>query len=300
VRRIGYLYANTSVTEQPFEAAFLDRLHQLGWIDGENLIREKRSAEGQAELLPELAASLLQVPLEVIYCVGDAAALAVHQLTTTTSIVAGVVTDATASELMKNLARPAGNVTGTTIGSTTLMIKSVELLRTVLPLVSRLAIMVDKGYPSYSEVPPALQTAQTLGIQVQELDVRTVEDVDGALGKALAWGADALVVQHISPFTAGVSARVSKLAAQKRLAVMFQTARPVTDLGELMSFTWDQVAVVRQNAEYVDKLLRGAKPADLPVEEPRQFDFIVNIEAAQTLGLTFPPDAAAQVTQWVQ
>jgi putative ABC transport system substrate-binding protein len=231
--------------------------------------------------------------------VGPAATVA-HQLTTTIPIVAGFVGDAFIGEFVQNLARPVGNVTGTTLGSTTLFIKSIELLRTVLPHLSRLTFLVDKSSVSYADVPPALQAAQMLGIQVQELDVRTVEDVEGALGAAQAWSADALLVEPVAPYSAGVFARVSELAAEMHLAVMYQTIRPVTDFGGLMTFTWNRIALVRLCAEYVDKLLRGAKPADLPVQEPREFQFVVNVKAAEGLGITFPPDAAAQVTQWVQ
>jgi putative ABC transport system substrate-binding protein len=144
-----------------------------------------------------------------------------------------------------------------------------------------------------------VQTAQTLGIQILDLDVRTVDDVGGAFEAAQAWRADGLLVFGQATLNA-LSAQVSELAARNRLPAMYGAGFAVHDNGGLMSFSANWPSNYRQGAEYVDKILRGTRPADLPVVEPRQYDFIVNTKAAQDLGITFPPDAAAQVTQWIQ
>jgi putative ABC transport system substrate-binding protein len=276
------------------------QLHQFGWSDGVNLSIEWRFAEGKTNLMPELAAELVQLPVEVLFASGAVAALPAHQQTNTIPIVTSA-NDQTILELVQSIARPARNVTGATIGSTTTGIKSVELLRSVLPQRPRLAILTDPSLPAYTpEVVPAERTAQTLGIQFQELHVRTVEDVDGAVEAARAWAADGLLAIGGSLYSVGVYARVSELAARNHVPAMYPDPAVVTDEGGLMAFTWDRLSMNRQLAEYVDRILRGASPADLPVQEPRQFDFLVNVKAAQALGITFPPDVVAQVTQWVQ
>jgi putative ABC transport system substrate-binding protein len=199
---------------------------------------------------------------------------------------------------VQSLAHPGGNITGTSGGSTTLSDKSVELFRTVLPTLSRLAILGNwTNVGNVTAMSATAQAAQRLGIQVLELDVRDVADVDGAFQRAMEWSAEGLM--QLAP---GVgSERVVELQARNQLPVMDAgLPRFATQFGGLMAFGADTKALHRQNAEYIDKILRGAHPGDLPIEEPRQWDFIVNVKAAQALGITFPPDAAAQVTQWFQ
>jgi putative ABC transport system substrate-binding protein len=147
---------------------------------------------------------------------------------------------------------------------------------------------------------PTIQAARTLGLQVQVLDVSGLEDVDPAFQAARAWDAGALLVTGGATFYGAVPSRISELAAHDQLPTLYHAKEAVTDNGGLMAFFADNPSLHRLAAEYVDKILRGARPADLPVQEPRQFDFIVNVKAAQALGITFPPDAAAQVTQWIQ
>jgi putative ABC transport system substrate-binding protein len=298
-RRIGYLNAGTRASNQVYTAAFRDQLRQLGWVEGDNLVVEWRFAEGRPELVPEMAADLVRLPVEVLVAAGAAAVLPALQLTSAIPIVTAAG-DPTISELVQNLAHPVGNVTGTSDATTTLMVKSVELLHTVLPHTSRLAILADSTLPAYLDVPPAVQAAERIGLHVQELDVRTVEDVDRAFSAAQSFGADALLIPANQPYHAGIYPRITEVAAQTHLPVMYQDHLVVTEEGGLMEFTWDRVTMWRQDAEYVDRLLRGASPGDLPVQEPRVWEFLVNVKAANALGLTIPPDAAAQVTQWIQ
>jgi putative ABC transport system substrate-binding protein len=301
MRRIGVLSGGSPNYVPELWDVFRDQLRQQGWVEGSNLTIEWRFAESRAELLPQLAADLVSLPVEVIYAGGTAGALAARQHTNTIPIVIGFVFDPVAEGLVTSLGHPGGNVTGSTDGGATASIKSVELLNTVLPQLSRLSILEDQSFPARAlELPPINQTAARLGIQTQDLDVRRVEDVEGALQAARKWGSEALHIYSNASFNVGIYARVAELAAQEHLPACYNDLIPAIKYGGLMAFNADQAAEFRLAAEYVDKVLRGAHPADLPVEEPRQYDFVVNVKTAQDLGITFPPDVAAQVTQWVQ
>jgi putative ABC transport system substrate-binding protein len=284
--------------------AFADQLHQHGWTAGENLMIEWRFADGNAELIPQLAADLVSLPVDVLVTSGAAAALPAHQQTSMVPIVLVNVGDPTIADLVKNLAHPAGNVTGTTFGGGPVAIKTVELLRTVLPQLSRVAIFGadPTAYAaSYASTTlPTVNAAQTQGLQVQVLAVSRVDEVDGAMEAAQAWGAEGLVMAGGAAYLGAVDRRISDLAAERHLPTMFTHLEGVTESGGLMAFGQDRPAEWRKAADYVDKILRGASPADLPVQEPDQYDFLVNVKVAQDLGISFPPDATAQVTQWIQ
>jgi putative ABC transport system substrate-binding protein len=285
---------------QPFADAFVDQLRQLGWLEGGNLAIEWRFAEGRDEHLAELAAQLVQLSPDLIFAPADAV-VAIKGQTDNVPIVMAFVPDPLALGLAKTLARPGANVTGTTAGQSTMNIKSVELLKAVLPQLSRLAVLGDTTYFAYTlYVQDRAQTAHTLGILLQDVDMRGVDDVERAFAIAQAWGSEAVLLVTEPSFTAGVNVRVLELAAANRLPAMYQFPPNVIENAGLMAFGVNLITGYRQGAEYVDKILRGAIPAELPIEEPRQFDFVVNIKAARALGITFPPDAAAQVTQWVQ
>jgi putative ABC transport system substrate-binding protein len=303
VRRIGVLYVGTRSTNQPFADAFRDQLHQLGWTEGENLTIEWRFGDGNREHMPELAAELVQLPVEVIVGAGGSAALPAQQLTSTIPIV-GVNFDPIGRGGADSYSHPGGNVTGVaSTGSSgrALSVKSVELLKSVLPQLSHLAILGDRSDSAYILIEaPAVAAAQSLGIQVLELDVRRVEDVDGAFAAAHRWGAEGLLVIPHTSYTAGINARVAELAAQTRLPAMFEAPLAVYADRGLMSYSQDYLAAWRDGAMYVDKILRGARPAELPISGPREFQFVVNVTAAKALDLSIPPDVASQVSQWIE
>jgi putative ABC transport system substrate-binding protein len=301
VRRIGYLYGGSRSANEPSAAAFLDQLRQFGWVDGQNLAIEWRIAEGRDEQLANLAADLVRQPVELIFAIGSEETLAAKHATSSLPIVMAFASDPVAEGLIESLGRPGSNVTGTETGSHTFAIKAIELLKSTLPPLTRLAVLADLSNVYYtSTITDRAQITQASGIQHLDLEVTSAEDVDRAFDSALAWSAEALLLMNEPSFTTGVDARVVDLAAHNRLPAMYTFNPAVTENGGLMAFGTDLLGGYRQGAEYVDKILRGANPADLPVEEPRQFSFIVNVKAAQALGITFPPDAAAQVTQWVQ
>jgi putative ABC transport system substrate-binding protein len=300
MRRIGYIYAGSRAFNRPYAAAFLDRLRKLGWVEDENLTIEWRFAEGRNELVPEMAVELARLPVELILSAA-AGPEVLQPETSALPIVEPFIRDPHAYGVA-SLARPGGNVTGLVSLPAALYTKSIELLKTILPNLGRLAVVGDHSPVSAASTDePATQTAaEALGINTLSLDVRRTEDVEASLVTAQTWSAEALLIFSQTSYTAGVYARIAELAAVNHVPAMFAFGPAVTDDGALMSFAADLLEAYRRGAEYVDKILRGARPADLPVEEAREFQFIVNVNAAKALGLTFPPDAAAQVTQWVQ
>jgi putative ABC transport system substrate-binding protein len=298
---VGYLHGGTGALEQPFIDGFVDELRILGWVEGENVTVEWRFADSHYELLPELATQLVQLQVDVLVTPGVDSQIAYHA-TSTIPIVMVLGPEPTlpiASGMVQTLARPGANVTGTASGATAYNAKGVELLKTLLPYLLPLAVLVGKSNGSEPELrPPVEHAAQTLGIQTLDLDSPRTQDADRVFEDARAWGADAL---YVFPTAAATWARISELAAQTHLPVMYPASpRVVSTFGGLMSYGPDFPAAWPQGAEYVDKILPGAKPSDLPVQEPRQYDFVVNLKAAQDLGIAFPPDVAAQVTQWIQ
>jgi putative ABC transport system substrate-binding protein len=299
-RRIGYLFSGTRTANQPWTDAFLDQLRQHGWVEGENLTIEWRFADGRNELLPGLAAELVSLGVEVLAVVGIAAVPA-RQQTSTIPIVMINISDPVGEGLVQSLVRPGGNATGVRDGIAAMAVKGVELLKTVAPRLARLAILADSRNPNHGLFPStATQTALSLGLESRSVDVQTVEDVDNAFQMMRAWSADGLILEGIGTYVSGVNARVVELAAEHRVPAMFQTAVVVKENGGLMAYASNFPSTYRLGADYVDKVLHAAAPADLPVVDPRQFDFIVNTKTARELGITFPPDAAAQVTQWVE
>jgi putative ABC transport system substrate-binding protein len=300
VRRIGYLFSGTRTNNQPWIDAFLDQLRQHGWVEGENITIEWRFADGRNEQLPSLAAGLVSVGVEVLAVVGIDA-LPARQQTSTIPIVMINISDPVGEGLVQSLVRPGGNATGISLGLDAMAVKGVELLKTVVPRLARVMILADPRNPNRGQFPStAKQTAANLGLDSRSLDVQTVQDVDSAFQIMQAWNADGFILDGIGTYIPDVNVRVVELAAEQRVPAMFQTAIVVMDNGGLMAYASNFRSTYRLGADYVDKILRGALPADLPVVGPRQFDFIVNTKTARELGITFPPDAAAQVTQWVQ
>jgi putative ABC transport system substrate-binding protein len=276
----------------------------LGWVEGENLAIEWRFADGLGEVMPDLAGELVRLPVEVLVAAGALSIEAAYQATSTIPIVMVNGPDPAAPSapgMLQSLARPGTNVTGNTAGTAAATTKSVELLKTLLPHLSHLAILTDKRTPADADIRPyATSAAQTLGVLHVDLDVPNARDVESVFEAAQAWGAEALYVIAATGVLPRL-ARICELAARSRLPGMYVPSPSiVTGYGALMAYGPSFDDAWRKGADYVDKILHGAKPADLPVEDPRTFDFVVNVKAAQELGLVFPPDVAAQVTHWIQ
>jgi putative tryptophan/tyrosine transport system substrate-binding protein len=283
---IGFLGANPSIESQRV-AAFVQRLRELGWIDGRNLAIEYRWAEGRNERYAENAAELVRLKVDVIVTVATPPTLAAKQATTDIPIVFAAASDPVGTGLVASLARPGGNVTGLSNQIPDLAGKRLELLREVIPDLRRLAIMANVGNPaSILDVGEAQATARALGLEVTTSEIRRAEDISPAFD-ALKGRADALYV-CVDPLLNTHRIRINTLALAARLPTM-HGLREYVEAGGLMSYGPNLPDLLRRAADYVDKILRGAKPGDIPVEQPTRFDLIINLTTAKALGLEIPP-----------
>jgi len=279
---IGFLGGNSAVWS-PWRAAFVDRLRQLGWIDGRTIAIEYRWTEGHPERAAEFAIEFVQLKVDVIVTFSPAA-MAVKAVTSSIPIVFAIGNDPIGTGLVASLARRGGNVTGMSIQATDLAAKQLELLREIVPNLRRLAIMADMGDPDgLREMSEVRTTARTLGIEVTPLEIRRADDISAAF---TALNADALYVVQ-GPLVGANQTRIITSALSLRLPTTF-APRDHVKAGALMSYGPDFPDLFRRTAELVDKILRGTKPGDIPVEQPTKFDFAINLTTAKALGLTIP------------
>ena len=281
---IGFLGAEATAWSA-YITAFAERLRALGWIEGRTIAIEYRWSEGRPERVAEIAAEFVRLKVDVIVTNGPAVAT-LKQATSVIPIVFAVALDPVGGGLVASLAQPGGNVTGQSTQQSDLAGKRVELLRDVVPRLRRLAIMLNVGYPSaVLEMGEVQAAARALGIEVATLEIRRAEDIAPAFA-ALKGQADALYVVVDALVVANL-ARINILAVGARLPTMFNT-RAYVKAGGLMSYGPNLSDLFRRTADMVDKILRGAKPADIPVEQPTKFDLIVNLTTAKALGLKVP------------
>jgi putative tryptophan/tyrosine transport system substrate-binding protein len=294
---IGFLAANPSIESQRV-AAFVQRLRELGWIDGRNLAIEYRWAEGRNERYAENAAEFVRLKVDVIVTVATPATLAAKQATTLIPIVFAAASDPVGTGLVASLARPGANVTGLANQVSDTGGKKLELLREVVPVLRRLAIMANVGNPaSVLDMGEAQATARTLGLEVTISEIRRAEDISPAFD-ALRGRADALYV-CVDPLVNTHRIRVNTLALAARLPTM-HGLREYVEAGGLMSYGPNLPDLLRRAADYVDKILRGAKPGDIPVEQPTKFDLIINLTTAKALGLEIPPTLLARADEVIE
>jgi putative ABC transport system substrate-binding protein len=288
--KIGFLGVDTT-SWGPWTAAFVERLRELGWIDGRTISIEYRWAEGQPERYAEFAAEFVRLKVDVIVTFGTAVPT-VKRATTVIPIVFAVAQDPIGGGLVTNLARPGGNVTGLSIQATEVAGKRLQLLREIMPRLRQLAIMVDFNAPqSVLEMGEVQAAARALGIEVAPLAIYTAEDIVPAFD-ALKAKADALYVVS-NALTNANRTRIITLALNARLPTIFNT-RDLVQAGGLMSYGPNFLAQFRHTAEYVDKILRGTKPGDIPVEQPTKFEFVINLTTAKALGITVPSSLLAR------
>jgi putative tryptophan/tyrosine transport system substrate-binding protein len=282
---IGYLGTAAAAAWAPWTAAFVQRLHELGWIDGRTIAIQYRWAEGRAERWTEMATELVRLKVDVIVTGGNAA-VAAKQASSVVPIVFALVDDPVGMGLITSLARPGGNVTGLSMQSTDLAGKRLALLREVVPGLRRLAIIANVEYPSAaSEMSEVQSAARTLGLDAATFEIRRAEDIAPAF-EALKGRADALyVVGDALVITHRV--RINTLALIARLPTIY-FVREYVEAGGLMSYGPSFPDLFRRAADYVDKILRGAKPGEIPVEQPTKFDLAINLTTAKALGLTIP------------
>jgi putative tryptophan/tyrosine transport system substrate-binding protein len=295
---IGFLGSSTPSAASQWVAAFLRRLHELNWIENRNVAIEYRWAEGRSERYAEIAAELVRLKVDVIVAHSTPAVIAAKQATAVIPIVFPVAGDPVGSGLVASLARPGGNVTGLSTQTNDLAGKRLELLREVVPGLRRLAIMANVGNPlAVLELREVLTTARTLGLEVVTSEIRRAEDIAPAF-QGLKGRADALWVVA-DPFVTTNQIRINTLAAATRLPTMHGTW-PFVEAGGLMSYGPHVPDLYRRAADFVDKILRGAKPADIPVEQPTKFEFVINLKTAKALGLTIPPAVLARADEVIE
>jgi putative ABC transport system substrate-binding protein len=293
---IGYLGSATLATESQRMAAFVQRLRELGWIEGRTVVIDYRSAEGRTERYAEIAAEFVRLKVDVIVTVGGAVAAA-KQATASIPIVFAGAGDPVGSGMVASLARPGGNVTGLSVQSTDLAGKRLEMLREIFPDVRRLAIIGNVEYAAtVLEMGEAQAAARTLGLEVVRSEIRRAEDIAPAF-EALKGAAQALYVCPDATINAN-HARINTLALGARLPTMHGLQE--VEVGSLMSYGPNYPDLYRRAADYVDKILRGAKPADLPVEQPTKFVLVINLVTARGLGLTVPPTLLARADEVIE
>jgi putative ABC transport system substrate-binding protein len=294
---IGYLGTASASAWAPWTAAFVQRLHELGWTDGRTVAIQYRWAEGRAERSAELAAELARLKVDVIVTGGNAA-LAAKQASSVVPIVFALVDDPVGMGLVASLARPGGNVTGLAMQQTEIVGKRLSLLREVIPDLRRLAIMANVEYPFAAlEMAEAQTAARTLGLDAAVFEIRRAEDIAPAF-EALKDRADALYVVG-DALVATHRIQINILALAGRLPTI-HVVREFAEAGGLMSYGANFADLFRRTAEFVDKILRGAKPSEIPVEQPTRFELIINMKTAKALGLDIPTTVLARADEVIE
>jgi len=298
LRAIGYLNPGSG-PPAPGITALFDALAELGWIEGKNVVFERRYAENRLERLPELAAELVRLNVDVIVAIGTPGPLAAKRATSTIPIVMAAAGDPLGSGLVASLARPGGNVTGMSLMAPDLGGKRLELLKEILPRLARVAVLWNAANPYPAIVFKETQAAgRTLGIEVQSLEVRGPDDFDSAFEAARKQRPDALITVE-DPLTFTYQKRIADFAVADQLPSLHGLRGDVV-AGGLMSYGANIADLFRRAAGYVDKILKGAKPADLPVEQPTRFELVINLKTARALGLAIPPTLLARADEVIE
>jgi putative tryptophan/tyrosine transport system substrate-binding protein len=294
---IGFLGGATATAWSNWSAAFVQRLRELGWSEGRTVAIEYRWAEGRHERAAEIAAEFVRLKVDVILTSGGVL-LAAKQATSTIPIVFAVANDPVGAGFVSSLARPGGNITGLSLQTTDLAAKRLELLREVVPGIRRLGVLANIGnaaaVPEIDEVQAA---ARVLGVEVAIFEMRRAEDIASAFA-AFKSGAEAVYV-CTDPLVLAQRARINTLAVAARLPTIYGPREHV-EAGGLMSYGANFPDLFRRSAELVDKILRGAKPSDLPVEQPTKFDLVINLTTAKALGFTIPPTLLARADEVIE
>ena len=294
---VGFLVAGTPASHGQWVAAFVQRLSELGWIEGRTVAIAYRWAEGHSERYAEIAAEFVRLKVDVIVTTGPAVPAAM-QATSVIPVVFALAGDPVGTGLIASLARPGGNVTGLSIQQIDLASKRLELLREIVPGLRRLAIMANIGFPdAVLEMREVQSTAKMLGLEIVALAIRQAEDIAPAF-ESLKGPVDALYV-CADPIVSTNRIRINTSALGARLPTM-HGFRDYVEVGGLMSYGPNNANLFRRAAEYVDKILKGAKPGDLPVEQPTKFDLIINLKTAKALGLTVLPSLLARADEIIE
>lgn len=296
--RIGILIGSSASNYSARVEAFRRRLRELGYVEGKNIFIEYRYAEGKVERLPDLAAELVGLKVDAIVTTGQAVLVA-KKASPTLPIVFAAAADPVGGGLVSSLARPGGNITGLSLMSQDLDGKRLELLKEAFPKVTRVAFLWvpadSRGNLALTEMEAA---AMVLGRKLLSLPVRSLDDFESAFARAKTNGAHALITSA-SPLIDTQQRQVLDFAAKNRLPAMYHTSEHV-EAGGLMSYGPNYADLWRRAADYVDKIFKDTKPGDLPVEQPKKFDFVVNLKAAKQIGLTIPPNVLARADRVIK
>ena len=297
--RIGYLGAGIRTVSPNPRDALLQRLRALSYVEGQNFVLVERYAEGQQERLPELAAELVRLEVDIIVAPTSASAKAAKDATRTIPIVMAASGDPVGLGLVASLARPGANVTGPSMMNTEISGKRMQLLKEAVPALARVAVLSNSVNPIHTlfwrQTEPA---ARDLGLELLPVEARVPEDFEAAFAAATQGKAEALIVFD-DALTFNYRTRIVALAAASRLPALYGY-REFPDEGGLMSYGANMASHYRHAADYVDKILRGAKPGDIPVEQPTTFDLIVNLKAAKALGLELSPSLLARADEVIE
>jgi putative ABC transport system substrate-binding protein len=283
---------------RPVSRQFRQGLRELGYVEGKNIIIEWRHHEGKVDRLPTLAAELVRLKVDIIITAGAPAARAAKEATSTVPIVMTQIGDPVGSGFVASLARPGGNITGLSILAPELSGKRLDLLKEIVPNLSRVAVFGTSTSPDNAQSLKEVElAANALKVQVQYLDIRNPKDFETAFQAATKGRAQGVLMMVLGTFTRQQEA--VGLAVKHRLPVMY-TGQASVEAGGLMSYGVNNSDLDRRAATYVDKILKGAKPAELPVEQPKKFEFMVNLKAAKQIGLTIPPNVLARADRVIR
>jgi len=297
---IGWLAFGSSPQGAEYFNAFRQGLRDHGWLEGQNIVIVSRVAEGRAERFPALAAELVRLRVDVIVTSsGEPAIRAAKGATATIPIVMAISADPVGTGLVTSLARPGGNVTGLSILAPQVAGKRLELLKEAVPRASHVAVLWNAGYPGKAlELGEMESAARVLGVRILSVEVREPNDFPGAFSTITRASPDALITLS-DPLTSSERTVIVDFAARSRLPMMSEVRR-FADAGGLMTYGPSTVDMVRRAATYVDKILKGAQPADLPVEQPTKFELTINLRTAKTLGLTIPRSLLLRADQVIE
>ena len=299
IPRIGFLSATFPSANPARIEAFRQGLRELGYVEGKNIVIERRFADGKFDRLPSLATELVRLNVAVILTTGGISTRAAKEVTSTIPIVMAQDNDPVGNGFVASLARPGGNITGLATFAPELSAKRLELLKEIVPKLSRVAVFGTSANPGNAQSLKEIEAAAgAFKIQLQQQDVLESKDIEPAFRAAANGRIDTIIVLVSSVLNSNRK-RVAELAAKNRLPVIYPF-REFVEAGGLMSYGVNFVDLYRRSATYVDKILKGAKPADLPVEQPTKFEFIVNLKTAKQIGLTIPPNVLARADKVIR
>jgi putative ABC transport system substrate-binding protein len=298
IPRIGYLGGGSAELEKVWLDAFLQGLRELGYVEGKDIVVERRYASGRYDQLPELAGELVRLKTDVILAASTPVAVGVKKATSTIPIVM-VVADPIGTGLVSSLAKPGGNLTGLSDFHADLITKRLELLKEIVPSVSRIAFLSNPASPTCSlQMKELAAVAPALGVTLFSLEAKTPDDLGPSFSTIKKQRAAALLVCGDRMFNTHRK-QIFELATKQRLPAIYST-KEYADAGGLMSYGANFPDLYRRAATYVDKILKGTKPADLPVEQPMKFEFVINLKAAKQIGLTIPPNVLARADRVIK